>query len=177
MRTDQARPSGRKVRRGRRGQRRNRGGNRSNPPAPAPASREKKSRSFWQKIVALFGKEDSSSGALKRANGSELGEGSGDRERRKPEFVAVNSPELYVGNLSFDASESDLFDLFRGVGSVQNAEVVCHRKTQRSKGFAFVMMGSTEEALRAVEVLHNKDYLGRRLVVSGAKSKNLFESH
>ncbi len=103
--------------------------------------------------------------------------GSGNRRRRKPEFVAVNSPKLYVGNLSFDASESDLFDLFRGVGSVQNAEVVCHRKTQRSKGFAFVMMGSTEEALRAVEVLHNKDYLGRRLVVSGAKSKNLFESH
>ncbi len=88
---------------------------------------------------------------------------------RKPELVEVTSPRLYVGNLSYDATESDLFELFNGVGSVQNAEVVSHKKTQRSKGFAFVQMQSLDEARRAVELLHDKEFLGRKLVVSGAK--------
>lgn len=89
---------------------------------------------------------------------------------RTPEVVEVTSPRLYVGNLSFDASESDLFDLFNGVGSVQNVEVVVNRHTMRSKGFAFVQMQSVDEAKRAVDELHNKDYMGRKLVVSGAKA-------
>jgi RNA recognition motif-containing protein len=92
------------------------------------------------------------------------------RPQRKPEPVEVSSPRLYVGNLSFDATESDLFDLFNGVGHVQNAEVVSYRHNQRSKGFAFVQMQTIEEAKRAVEELHDKEFLGRKLVVSGAKS-------
>jgi RNA recognition motif-containing protein len=72
--------------------------------------------------------------------------------------------------LSFDATESDLFELFNGVGHVQNAEVVSYRHNQRSKGFAFVSMQTVEEAKRAVEELHDKEFLGRKLVVSGAKS-------
>jgi hypothetical protein len=88
---------------------------------------------------------------------------------RKPEMVEVTTPRLYVGNLSYDATESDLFELFNGVGHVQNAEVVSHKQTQRSKGFAFVQMQTVEEAKRAVEVLHDKEFLGRKLVVSGAK--------
>ena len=67
--------------------------------------------------------------------------------------------------------ESDLFELFNGVGHVQNAEVVSYRHNQRSKGFAFVQMQTIEEAKRAVEELHDKEFLGRRLVVSGAKSE------
>ena len=92
------------------------------------------------------------------------------RPARKPERIEVSSPRLYVGNLSFDATESDLFELFNGVGHVQNAEVVSYRHNQRSKGFAFVQMQTIEEAKRAVEELHDKEFLGRRLVVSGAKS-------
>src|SRR5207245_8435638 len=89
---------------------------------------------------------------------------------RKPELVEVTSPKLYVGNLSFDATESDLFDLFNGVGHVQNAEVVSYKHNQRSKGFAFVQMQTVEEAKRAVSELHDKEFLCRQLVVSGAKS-------
>jgi RNA recognition motif-containing protein len=92
------------------------------------------------------------------------------RPQRKPESVEVTSPRLYVGNLSFDATESDLFELFNGVGHVQNAEVVSYRHNQRSKGFAFVSMQTIDEAKRAVEELHDKEFLGRKLVVSGAKS-------
>ncbi|MGH7936656.1 MAG: RNA recognition motif domain-containing protein, partial [Chthoniobacterales bacterium] len=93
-----------------------------------------------------------------------------ERSARRPESVEVTTPRLYVGNLSFDASESDLFDLFNGVGQVQNAEVVTYKHNQRSKGFAFVQMQSVDEAKRAVEELHDKEFLGRKLVVSGAKS-------
>jgi RNA recognition motif-containing protein len=100
-----------------------------------------------------------------RSNGAEPA-----RSSRKPEAVEVTTPRLYVGNLSFDASESDLFELFNGVGAVQNAEVVTYRHNQRSKGFAFVQMNTVDEAKRAVEELHDKDFLGRKLVVSGAKS-------
>ena len=89
---------------------------------------------------------------------------------RKPEAVEVTSPRLYVGNLSFDATESDLSELFNGVGQVVNVEVVSHKHTQRSKGFAFVQMQTTEEAKRAVDELHDKEFMGRKLVVSGAKN-------
>lgn len=101
-------------------------------------------------------------------NGS--AEGQPARPARKPESVEVTSPRLYVGNLSFDATESDLFELFNGVGEVQNAEVVTYKHNQRSKGFAFVQMNTVEEAKRAVAELHDKDFLGRKLLVSGAKT-------
>lgn len=100
------------------------------------------------------------------------------REPREPrqrrESPAVNPADitterLYVGNLSYDASESDLFELFNGVGGVRNAEVVVNSRTQRSKGFAFVTMGSVDEARRAVAELNGKDFMGRPLQLSGAK--------
>lgn len=93
-----------------------------------------------------------------------------DAPRREPEKIEVTSERLYVGNLDYEAAESDLFELFNGVGQVKNAEVVCHRYNQRSKGYAFVQMGSIDEAKRAVQVLHDQDFMGRKLWVSGAKS-------
>jgi RNA recognition motif-containing protein len=129
--------------------------------------------SFWQRIVAFF------KGSAPPT--PEIGEKpvpsatTKEREKisRKPELVEVTSPKLYVGNLSFDAAESDLFELFNGVGQVRTAEVVCHKYTQRSKGFAFVQMTTIEEARRAVQELHDKEFLGRKLVVSGAKTPDM----
>ncbi len=89
---------------------------------------------------------------------------------RTPEIVEVTTPRLYIGNLSFDATEGDLFELFNGVGSVQNVEIVVNRQTDRPKGFAFVQMQSIDDAKKAVTELHDKEYLGRKLVVSGAKA-------
>src|SRR3712207_6395641 len=100
-----------------------------------------------------------------------------ERSSRKPEQVEVTSPRLYVGNLSFEATESDLFELFNGVGKVQNAEVVTYKHNQRSKGFAFVQMLTVEEAQRAVTELHDKEFLGRKLLVSGAKSSDRASDH
>ncbi len=92
------------------------------------------------------------------------------KPRRAPEDVEVTCERLYVGNLSYDAGEDDLKELFGSVGTVQLAEVVSHKNTQRSKGYAFLEMGSIDEARRAVEQLHDKDFMGRKMVVSGAKS-------
>jgi len=99
-----------------------------------------------------------------------------DREARPPREprpaptpAEVTNERLYVGNLSYDATESDLFELFNGVGSVRNAEVVVNNRTQRSKGFAFITMATIDEAKRAVAELNGKDFMGRSLQVSGAK--------
>jgi|GEM_PF-677848 len=81
----------------------------------------------------------------------------------------VSNERLYVGNLSYDATESDLFELFNGSGIVKNAEVVVNSRTQRSKGFAFVTMTSVDGAKKAVADLNGKDFMGRPLIVGGAK--------
>jgi len=155
--------SGRNSQRSRGGSRR-RGEGRSR--RQSAAGKAPATKSFWQRIAALFknGEHPSKTTTASR-NGSQQ-----PRPARKPESIEVTTPRLYVGNLSFDATESDLFELFNGVGHVQNAEVVSYRHNQRSKGFAFVQMQTIEEAKRAVEELHDKEFLGRKLVVSGAKS-------
>jgi len=155
--------SGRRSRRSRGGGRRR--GNHERFPAQQAAVKTQK-KTFWQRVAEFFG-----NGGEKRKTVAQPRNGAQpSRPVRKPERIEVTSPRLYVGNLSFDATESDLFELFNGVGHVQNAEVVSYRHNQRSKGFAFVQMQTIEEAKRAVEELHDKEFLGRRLVVSGAKS-------
>ncbi|TAG09333.1 MAG: RNA-binding protein [Verrucomicrobia bacterium] len=80
-----------------------------------------------------------------------------------------------MGNLSYDVTEQDLQELFKGIGAVRNVEIVYNRATHRSKGYGFVEMVHREEAMRAVEVLHDQPYMGRNMNVSGAKSKGLDE--
>ena len=92
------------------------------------------------------------------------------RPSTPPDPEALTGPRLHVGNLSYDAAESDLTELFSGVGKVQSIEVVYHRDTQRSKGFAFVQMLTLDEAKRAVSELHGKDYLGRNLEIGPART-------
>ena len=160
--------SGRRHRRGRRRRPTNGG--------IAPGSAPKPPPTLLQRILAFFtGKKPPSPAAPPAKPVEKPGQNGAPKERisRKPELVEGTSPRLYVGNLSFDATESDLFELFKGVGQVRNAEVVCHKYTQRSKGFAFVQMTTIEEARRAVEELHDKEFLGRKLVVSGAKTPDM----
>lgn len=165
-------------RRSRRGSRRPRRGGES----PAPKAPVK--LSFWEKLVAFFtgGPKPAPRpfGKVPEARRPERNERPAKTERtetprqsRKPELVEVNSPKLYLGNLSFDAAESDIFELFRGVGNVQNVEIVSHKYTQKSKGFGFVTMQTVEEARRAVTELHDKEFMGRKLVVSGAKTSDV----
>jgi RNA recognition motif-containing protein len=161
MRPQDSKGSGRRPARGPRRSSRSRSESRA--PQPAPAK-----KTLWQKIVSFF------KSAPAPANGSqrrydEPGRAE-SRAPRKPESVEVTSPKLYVGNLSYDATESDLLELFNGVGSVKTAEIVSHQYNERSKGFGFVTMMTIDEAKRAVVELHDKAFMGRKLVVSGAKT-------
>ena len=98
------------------------------------------------------------------------------REKREPSLNQVESCRLYIGNLSYDASESDIEELFKGIGPVRSVEVVYNKHTHRSKGYGFVEMLRIDEAKRAVEVLHDQHFMGRQMIVSGAKAKNAEEA-
>jgi RNA recognition motif-containing protein len=79
--------------------------------------------------------------------------------------------KLYVGNLTYNVNESDLEALFSQFGTVQSAQVIVDRDTNRSKGFAFVEMGSDAEAQAAIDGLNGRDYGGRDLTVNEAKPR------
>jgi len=148
-----------------------RGRYRSEDRAPREQQPAKK-KGFLAKVLSFFGfgGGNKTSSPQQRAPRAEPAKGASPRPSRKPEQIEVTTPRVYVGNLSFDAAESDLHELFSGIGSVQNVEIVCNRETHRSKGFGFVQFASVEEAKRAVAELHDKEYMGRKLVVSGAKA-------
>ncbi len=79
--------------------------------------------------------------------------------------------KLYVGNLSYGTTDSDLEKLFEAHGTVQSAQVIMDRDTGRSKGFGFVEMGSDAEAQAAITALNGKEVDGRTLTVNEARPK------
>ncbi len=79
--------------------------------------------------------------------------------------------KLYVGNLSYNTTSSDLEQLCGQHGTVQSAEVINDRDTGRSKGFGFVEMGSDQEAQSAITALNGKEVDGRTLTVNEARPK------
>lgn len=80
--------------------------------------------------------------------------------------------KLYVGNMSYDVTSSDLEQLFAAHGTVQSAEVITDRMSGRSKGFGFVEMGSEQEAQAAIQALNGSDHGGRALTVNEAKPRD-----
>ena len=79
--------------------------------------------------------------------------------------------KLYVGNLSYNATSSDLEQMCGAHGTVQSAEVIQDRDTGRSKGFGFVQMGSDQEAQAAISALNGMEQDGRALTVNEAKPR------
>jgi RNA recognition motif-containing protein len=79
--------------------------------------------------------------------------------------------KLYVGNLAYSISSSDLEQLFAAHGTVESAQVIMDRDTGRSKGFGFVEMGSDQEAQTAIAAMNGKDVEGRALTVNEAKPR------
>jgi RNA recognition motif-containing protein len=78
---------------------------------------------------------------------------------------------IYVGNLSFNVSESDLKELFALHGTVQTASVIKDKYSGESRGFGFVEMPEKEEALKAISALNGKDFKGRNLKVNEAQPR------
>src|SRR5687768_17877798 len=79
--------------------------------------------------------------------------------------------KLYVGNLAFQTSSSDLQELFAQAGTVQSASVIEDRDTGRSRGFGFVEMASKEEGDAAIAQFNGKEFNGRNLTVNEARPR------
>lgn len=79
--------------------------------------------------------------------------------------------KLYVGNLSYNVSSSDLQQMFSQFGDVQSAQVITDRETGRGKGFGFVEMGNESDAGAAINGLNDTEHDGRRLTVNEAKPR------
>jgi RNA recognition motif-containing protein len=79
--------------------------------------------------------------------------------------------KLYVGNLSFDATDTDLRQMFEPHGAIESAKVATDRDTGRSRGFGFIEMSSNSEADSAIAALNGHEVGGRALVVNEARPK------
>jgi RNA recognition motif-containing protein len=83
----------------------------------------------------------------------------------------VVGKKLYVGNLSYNVTSSELEAMFAAYGTVQSAQVIEDRDSGRSKGFGFVEMGTDEEAQAAIRALNGQDHGGRPLTVNEARPR------
>ena len=81
------------------------------------------------------------------------------------------STKLFVGNLSFKTTENDLQDAFAAYGTVVETNLMMDRMTGRPRGFAFVSMSTPEEAQKAIDALHGKEFDGRALTVNVARPR------
>ena len=77
--------------------------------------------------------------------------------------------KLFVGNLSFQATEEDLRELFAQAGTVETVRIITDQFTGRPRGFGFVEMATKEEATKAVEMLNGRLFRDRNLVVDEAR--------
>lgn len=161
---------------------------------PRPDSKAESKPSLLKRVLAFFGfgkKKDTQQPRKKgkdekkqappqrvrvaQTNSSkpqrEGGKPAGKGRRRPASVPPTDQARLYVGNLSFEATESDLQDLFKGFGNVRSVEIIYNQRTFRSKGYAFVEMMQLADAQRAAEVLHGQPFMGRELMVSAASEK------
>lgn len=79
--------------------------------------------------------------------------------------------KLYVGNLSYNTTEDALRQLFAQAGKVNQVTLIMDRETQRSRGFAFVEMATQADAEKAIQMYHNYELDGRRLMVNLARPR------
>ncbi|NJM98682.1 MAG: RNA-binding protein [Phormidesmis sp. RL_2_1] len=78
---------------------------------------------------------------------------------------------IYVGNLSFDATQDDINQVFAEYGSVKSVKVPTDRETGRVRGFAFVEMSAESEEQAAIDALDGAEWMGRTLKVNKARPR------
>ncbi|MBU6409494.1 MAG: RNA-binding protein [Verrucomicrobia bacterium] len=83
----------------------------------------------------------------------------------------MSQARLFVGNLSYQTGENDLQDYFSQAGAVKSVNLMLDKVTGRSRGFAFVEFSTPEEAQKAIEQFHNKDFQGRAITVNVARPR------
>ncbi len=77
--------------------------------------------------------------------------------------------KLYVGSISFNATEESLQELFSSIGEVESVKIITDQDTGRSKGFGFVEMSSAEDAKKAIDQLNGTKFMERALIVNEAR--------
>ena len=87
------------------------------------------------------------------------------------EESSIMGTKLYVGNLSYDATENDLQDLFAQAGTVTSVNLMQDRETGRPRGFGFVEMANEADTAKAISMFNGKDLKGRPLTVNEARPK------
>jgi cold-inducible RNA-binding protein len=83
----------------------------------------------------------------------------------------MNPTRLFVGNLSFQTMENDLQDYFSQAGAVNSVNLMMDKMTGKSRGFAFIEFANSDEANKAIEQFHNKEFQGRALTVNVARPR------
>ena len=83
----------------------------------------------------------------------------------------MNPTRLFVGNLSYQTAENDLQDYFAQAGAVTSVNLMMDKITGKSRGFAFIEFASADEANKAIEQFHNKEFQGRSLTVNIARPR------
>ena len=78
---------------------------------------------------------------------------------------------IYLGNLSYSATESTIRDLFEGFGEVTTAKIVTDKFTGSSRGFGFIEMPNEDEAQKAIAELNGKEFQGRKMVVNESRPR------
>ena len=126
---------------------------------PRPAETPQKKPSLLERILRFFGfrKKDTPEKVAQK--------------NEKKATPPTRNARLYVGNLSYEATESELEDLFKGFGNVKSVDIIYNPRTYKSKGYAFVEMYQLDDARKAAEVLHGQPFMGRELMVSAASDR------
>src|SRR4030095_11782500 len=78
---------------------------------------------------------------------------------------------IYLGNLSYSATENSIRELFEGYGQVTTVKIVTDKLTGSSRGFGFVEMPNDDEAQRAIAELNGKEFQGRKMVVNESRPR------
>ena len=168
-------PSGQRKGRSRNYNNKNRNKNRRHVKQKVP--RRAKKKSIIQKVLELFGigkpkkkstRKKPTSNKNSRPKRKKVTRPK--REHKAPEKIPITTGRLYVGNLPYKTTDEELKELFNQAGETLSAEVVRHRRNNRSKGYAFVEMADAETAQKAASQMNQYIYLERKLIVNGAKS-------
>ena len=154
---------------------------------PRPEAAQEKKPSFISRVLSFFGfgkkKKNEKQGERKprtkapenvrvaKGRSNQTGNPAARTKKRPTSVPPTKNARLYVGNLSYEATESELEDLFKGFGHVRSVEVIYNPRTYKSKGYAFVEMVNMEDAKRAAEVLHGQPFMGREMMVSAASER------
>lgn len=130
----------------------------------------------WLMVGVILGRMMRSGGGRSHhghgRGGRNRGNGGGDDAPARDRDDSNGLIEIYVGNLSYDMSESDLQETFEEFGEVASSRIIKHRMSGKSKGFGFIEMPDRSEVDAAIRALDGKEVKGRKLVVNEAKSRS-----